>query len=83
MRELKRPPPPERGPGDAVLIPTEEGSYVALHEPVKTVGSGVTERELRVLSPEEKQQRRLIRNIVMYTFALLILIATFILLTRL
>ena len=54
LRELNRPMPPADAPKDAVLIPTDDGKYVALHEPVKTVGKGLQERELHVLPPEDK-----------------------------
>ena len=82
MRALNRPVKPTNVPKDAVVIETEDGGYVALREPVKTVGTGAEARELHVLSPEEKSRRRLIRNIVMYTVGLTILIVTFMLLTR-
>lgn len=80
MRELNRPLPPPDAPKDAVLIPTDDGKYVALREPVKTIGKGLEERELHVLPPEVKQKRRLVRNFVVYTIMLLILIAAFYLL---
>jgi hypothetical protein len=57
-----------------VLIPTEEGGYVALHEPVKTIGAGSRERELHRLTPEEKQKKRLVKNIVMAAVGVLVLL---------
>ena len=59
-----------------VVIPTEGGGHVALHEPVKTTGKGLNEIELRRLSPEEKQRRRLIRNIVLAVVGIGILVLT-------
>jgi hypothetical protein len=81
-REMNRPAPPTNVPKDAVLIPTEEGSYVALREPVKTVGKGVNERELHVLPPEVKQKRRALRTIIVYVVGLIVLVVSFILLTK-
>jgi hypothetical protein len=81
MRELNRPIKPAV-PKDAVVIETEEGDYVALREPVKTVGRGVEERELHVLPPEVKQKRRLVRNFIVYTIGLVVLIVTFALLLK-
>jgi hypothetical protein len=70
----------KKGSGDKksgpVIIPTEDGAYVALREPVKTVGSGADERELRTLTPEEKKVRRIIRNIVVWTICTGILAGT-------
>jgi hypothetical protein len=82
MRELNRPIKPTSLPKDAVVIETEEGNYVALHEPVKTVGHGIDERELHVLPPEVKQKRRLVRNFIVYTVGLVILIVAFALLLK-
>lgn len=83
LKALNRPLPPTNIPKDAVVIETEEGEYVALREPVKTIGKGAEERELRVLSPEVKQRRRLIRNVVVYAVLFTILVVTFMMLTRL
>ncbi len=58
----------------SVLIPTEEGGYVALREPVKTVTVKGKEIELRRLTPEEKAQRRFKRNLFVASFGLLFLI---------
>ncbi len=82
LKALNRPLPPSNVPKNAVLIETEEGEYVALREPVKTVGKGLEARELRVLTPEEKARRRLIRNVVVYSVGLIILVTVFMLLTR-
>jgi hypothetical protein len=67
-----------RRPGEAadgsVLIPTEEGGYIALREPIKTVSAGGREVELRRLTPEEKASRRFKRNVFVAVFGLLFLI---------
>jgi hypothetical protein len=67
-----------RRPGEAadgsVLIPTAEGKYIALREPVKTVSVGGREVELRRLSPEEKAARRFKRNFFVAVFGMLFLI---------
>lgn len=48
------------------MIPTEDGKYVALRDPVKRViTAGGGEMELRKLSEEEKASRRMRKNIVM------------------
>mgnify|MGYP003345685553 CR=1 FL=1 len=65
---------------ETVVIPTEDGDYVAVREPVKTVGKGSEEIELRRLSPEERLQRRLVTNAIMIFFCLTILILVFMLL---
>ncbi|MBM4003740.1 MAG: hypothetical protein FJ295_10700 [Planctomycetes bacterium] len=64
----------------AVVIPTEDGGYVALRDPVKTIGRPGQEIELRQLSPEEKRQRRRITNIIVITACMLILLITFVVL---
>jgi DNA-directed RNA polymerase subunit RPC12/RpoP len=67
-----------RRPGEAadgsVLIPTEEGKYIALREAVKTVSVGGREVELRRLTPEEKASRRFRRNLFVAGFGLIFLI---------
>ncbi|MFM2096171.1 MAG: hypothetical protein RIS70_3295 [Planctomycetota bacterium] len=65
---------------ETVVIPTEDGDYVAVREPVKTVGKGSEEIELRRLSPEERLQRRRVTNAIMIFFCLTILILVFMLL---
>ena len=58
---------------EPIVIPTE-GGYVPLHEPVKTVGTGTRARELHRLSPEEKQKKRLVKNIIMAVVGVLVLL---------
>jgi len=59
---------------DAVVIPTEDGSYVAVRDKgVKTVKFGGEEVEVRRLTPEEKKRRRLIMNLIMAALGILFL----------
>jgi hypothetical protein len=57
-----------------VLIPSEGGGYIALREPTKTVTARGREIELRRLTPEEKEQRRFRRNVVVAGLGLAFLI---------
>lgn len=59
-----------------ILIPTEEGNRVALHEPVKRVTHHGEVIELRRLTPEEKLRRRRNRTFCMILVAATILLAT-------
>jgi hypothetical protein len=61
-------------------VPTEDGGYVTLRDPVKTVGRGDDAIELRTLSPEERARRKLKRNLVLWGFGLLIISITLVLL---
>jgi hypothetical protein len=54
----------------SIVIPTEDGGQVMVREPVKTVGEGDDEIELRSRTPEEKAKRRLIKNLVLWGFGL-------------
>lgn len=56
-----------------VVIPTADGDYVAVREPVKTVGYGDDEVELRQLTAEEKARRRLKKNLILWGFGLLVI----------
>jgi hypothetical protein len=71
---------PARTTGEKILIPTEEGGYVTVREPVKTVGVGEKEVELKVLTPAEKAKRRLIRSAIVGGFCLIVLFVTMVLL---
>jgi hypothetical protein len=77
MAEAERPKIPLRGPDGSIIIPTEDGRYTALHEPVKTVGEGLNERELVRLPPEVRQRRRRKRNIIVYIICIIALLALF------
>jgi hypothetical protein len=48
-----------------VAIPTEDGGFVTVRDSVKTVEFQGEEVEVRRLTPEEKQRRRFIKNIIM------------------
>jgi hypothetical protein len=72
----KTPKKQTRLSGEKILIPTEEGSFVTVREPVKTVGTGDNEVELKVLTPQEKAKRKLIRNLIVGGFCLIVLIVT-------
>lgn len=82
MAAASRPDLPLRAADGSVLIPTEDGRVLALREPVKTVGKGSNERELHVLPPEEKQRRRRIRTVIMFTVGIVLLVTVFMVLTR-
>ncbi len=66
--------------GSSVVLPTEDGGYVTVREPVKTIGRGDEAIELRTLSPEEKARRKLKKNLVLWGFGLLIIGITLVLL---
>lgn len=59
---------------NTVLIPTEQG-LVGVHEPVKTIQLRGEEVELRQLTSQEKAQRRMIRNGLLFAFCVIALIA--------
>lgn len=62
--------------GGPIVLPTEDGGYVTLRDPVKTIGHGDEEIELRTLSPEEKARRKLKRNLILWGFGLLLIAVT-------
>ena len=63
------------GAPETVLLPIEDGRYVAVREPVKTVRTGDGEVELRKLSPEEKSRRRSRRTVIMWVICTVVLVA--------
>ena len=65
-----------------ILIPTEEGKMVALHEPVKRVSHRGQEIELRRLTPEEKVRRRRKTTLCMILFATVVILTTLFILLR-
>ena len=71
-------PSPAATPQDASenAVSTQEGTAFAVREPVKTVGYGDDEVELRQLSSEEKASRGLRRKIIMWTVGLIVIIIT-------
>ena len=56
-----------------VAIPSEDGGYVTVREKTKTVEFHGEEVEVRRLTPEEKQRKRLIKNIIMACLGILFL----------
>ena len=78
-----RKPMPAAGPGRLVL-PTPDGDYVTVEnkEGVKTISDRGEEIEIRKLSPEERARRRRVKNIVMFTFAIIILAVVILLMSR-
>jgi hypothetical protein len=62
--------------GNRIVLPTEDGGYVTLRDPVKTIGHGDEEIELRTLSPEEKARRKLKKNLILWGFGLLLIAIT-------
>lgn len=64
------------------MIPTEDGTFVTLREPLRTVGEGDEEIELRSLTAEEKERKKLKKNLIVWGFGLVIIaIAVYALLT--
>jgi hypothetical protein len=59
---------------EAAVIPTEDGGFVKLKEPVKKVEVGGEEVELHRLTPEEKARRRFFKNIIMAIIGILALV---------
>lgn len=55
---------------ESVAIPTADGGYVTLQEPVKKIGN----RELATLSPEEKKFRRLWTNAIVIGGCVLVML---------
>jgi hypothetical protein len=58
------------------VIPTEDGTFVTVREPVKTVGEGDEEIELRSLTGEEKERKKLKKNLIVWGFGLVIIAIT-------
>lgn len=55
------------------MIPTEDGTFVTLREPLRTVGEGDEEIELRSLTAEEKERKKLKKNLIVWGFGLVII----------
>ena len=66
-----------------IVLPTPEGGYVRLREPTKVVGSGDDALELRTRSTVEKEKWRFKKNLIIFTFGLLLLGATIVILMML
>ena len=54
------------GEGGSLVIPTEDGGFVTLRDPVKTVGDGDEMIELQSLPPEEREKRKLKKNLIIW-----------------
>ncbi len=76
VEEAYRPTRPGVAADGSILVPTDDGNYIALREPIKTVSKGNREVELRRLSPEEKARRRFKRNLLVAAFGMVFLILT-------
>jgi len=72
--------PKQTGP---VMIQTDDGEVVALHEPKRYVGRGADQVEVRRLSREEKTKRRTRKNLIMLIAGAVLLILTMVLLANL
>lgn len=64
------------GGGKSLVIPTEDGTFVTLRDPIKTVGEGDEEMELKSLSPEEREKKKLKKNLIVWGFGLVIIAIT-------
>lgn len=60
----------------SLVIPTEDGAFVTLREPVKTVGEGDEEIELKSLTAEEKEKKKLKKNLIIWGFGLVVIAIT-------
>ena len=58
------------------MIPTEDGTFVTVREPLKTVGEGDEEIELRSLTAEERERKKLKKNLIVWGFGLVIIAIT-------
>lgn len=81
------PPAPKPMPVAAagqLVVRTPDGDYVTVEnkEGVKTISSQGEEIEIRKLSPEERARRRRVKNIVMFTFAIVLLLIVIVIMTR-
>jgi hypothetical protein len=65
---------------DTVVIPTEDGRYVAVRQKEKTIRFKGEEVEVRRLTPVEKARKRFIKNMVMGLFGIAVLAAVAIIL---
>jgi hypothetical protein len=59
---------------DEILIPTEDGQTIVRHRP-KTVFNGEEDVELRELTSEEKVKKRTKKNLLVWSFCVLVLFA--------
>jgi hypothetical protein len=68
--------------GAFASVPAAGAGYAIVKESPLVIGSGDDEVEVRRLTPQEKASRRLRRNLVLWMFCLLVLIAVFYFFTR-
>ena len=61
---------------ETIGVPTEDGGFVKLHEPVKKVEFAGEEIELHRLTPEERARKRLFKNIIMLVVGVIALVGT-------
>jgi hypothetical protein len=71
------------GAARPIVLPTPEGGYVRLREPTKVVGSGDDAIDLRTRSSGDKEKWRFKKNLIIWTFGLLVLGLTIIILMML
>ena len=64
-------------PPGAITVPTPDGSFVTVRETPKIIGHGDEEIEVRRLTPQEKEQRRFRRNLILGAICLAIILAVF------
>ncbi len=60
-------------PEGVVVLPTADGGFVSVDESTKLVEFEGREVEIRRLSPEEKQRRRFVKNVIMAVLGILVL----------
>jgi hypothetical protein len=58
----------------AAGIPTEDGGFIKLHEPVKKIEHGGEEIELHRLTPEERARKRMFKNMIMAIIGVIFLV---------
>lgn len=73
-------PQPGGGPARPIVLPTPEGGYVKLRDPTKLVGTGDDALELRTRTAAEREKWRFKKNLILWTFGLLVLGITVIIL---
>jgi len=61
---------------EVIGVPTEDGGFVKLHEPVKKVEYAGEEIELHRLTPEERARKRMFKNILMLVVGVIALVGT-------
>jgi hypothetical protein len=71
---------PPAAPASPIVSP--EDNRIAVQDRPRVVGSGGRQVEVRRLSAEEKAQRRLRKNLILFGFCILVLVVVFYFLTR-